>query len=158
MINILLVEKDAPMFLGVFYEFSAICISLLSLAHCYSKRGKWTTIKIFIIGMIYGLVLENGGPMIAPQFGFEGYFWEENYKLYLFEFFGYGIRISKVPIATHLGWPMVFYIAVIFWERICQAFPSIKNHLVISGVVISSSGLLFDLPFDIIATRFNWWV
>jgi len=121
-------------------------------------RGKYDTIKIYLIGMIYGLILENGGPLILPQFGFEGFFWENNYKLYLFEFFGYGIRISKVPIATHLGWPMVFYIAIIFWEQICRAFPKIKHHTIISGLIISSSGLMFDLPFDIIATRFNWWV
>jgi uncharacterized membrane protein len=25
-------------------------------------------------------------------------------------------------------------------------------------LIITSSGLLFDLPFDILATRFHWWV
>ena len=152
------VAPDAPMFQGLSYEFSAIIMAVITAIHCYCKRGRWDTIKIFGVGLVYGLVLENGGPMHLPALGFEGYFYEENYKLYLFEFFGHGKRISLVPICTHLGWPVVFYVAVLFWERICQAFPRVRRRLWLSSLIITSSGLLFDLNFDILATRFNWWV
>lgn len=152
------VAPDAPMFLGISYEFSALALALLTAIHCYHKRGRSETLKIFGIGMIYGLVLENGGPLHLPLLGFEGYFYEENYKLYLFEFFGYGRRISLVPICTHAGWPVVFYLAVSFWDRICDAFPSVRSRLWLSSLIMAASGLLFDLNFDVLATRFNWWV
>ncbi|MFX0098828.1 MAG: hypothetical protein ACFFCS_04545 [Candidatus Hodarchaeota archaeon] len=143
---------------GIVYELFAIAISLITMLHCYKKRGKWDTIKIYVIGMLYGLVLENGGPMEIPFLGLTGYFWEENFQIYLFEFFGYGYRVSLVPMATHLGWPMVFYLAVVFWEQIYKAFPKIKQRIIISGLIMTSSGLLFDLAVDVIAARFNWWV
>lgn len=54
---------------GLVYEFFAIALSLITLLHCYKKRGKWDTIKIYVIGMLYGLVLENGGPMEIPFLG-----------------------------------------------------------------------------------------
>jgi hypothetical protein len=155
---ILAVAPDAPMFQGVVYEFSAIALSIVTAIHCYTKRGKWDTIRIFGVGMLYGLVLENGGPMHLPAFGFNGYFYEENYKLYLFEFFGHGKRLSLVPLCTHTGWPVVFYTAVLFWERIGSAFPSVRGRVWLSSLIITFSGLLFDLNFDIQATRFNWWV
>ena len=152
------IPVDDAMFGGVLYEISAIITSIVVLIHCYSTRGKWDTIKIYVIGLIYGMVLENGGPMQIPALGMTGYFWESHYNLYLFEFFGFGIRLSQVPLATQLGWPMMFYIAVTFWEQICKAFPGLKRHVIISGLIIAASGLLFDLPFDILATRFHWWV
>ncbi|HME52614.1 MAG TPA: carotenoid biosynthesis protein [Candidatus Lokiarchaeia archaeon] len=146
------------MFQGLFYEISALIASVVGLIHCYSKRGKWDTIKIYVIGLVYGMILENGGPAQIPALGLTGYFWESHYNMYLFEFFGYGVRLSQVPLATQLGWPMMFYLAVTFWEQICKAFPGIKRHVIISGLIISSSGLMFDLPFDILASRFHWWV
>ena len=152
------VATDAPMFQGISYECSAIALSAVTAVHCYCKRGRWDTIKIFGVGLIYGLVLENGGPMQLPALGFEGYFYEENYKLYLFEFCGWGRRISLVPLCTHLGWPVVFYTAVLFWERIGQAFPSVRRRVWLASLIITASGLLFDLNFDVLATRFNWWV
>ncbi len=154
----ILLNVFPPMNNGVLNEFSSIVVCIIVLFHCYKFRGKSDTIKIFVVGMIYGLVLENGGPMIIPELGLEGYFWEENYKIYLFEFFGYGFRLSKVPVATHLGWSMVFYLAIVFWERITSAYPVIKKKIIFSALIISSSGLLFDLAIDIIATRNNWWV
>lgn len=158
LLHIIGASRTDPMFYGNYYEFCAIIVNLLALAHCWHMRGRWDTLKIFGIGMFYGLVLENGGPMEFPDLGFEGYFWEDNYNLYLFEFFGHGHRFSAVPIATHLGWSMVFYTAVLFWEQICKAWPKLKEHVFLSAFVITLSGLLFDLPFDILATRFHWWV
>ena len=152
------VAPDAPMFQGISYEFSALVLAAVTAVHCYRKRGRWDTLKIFGVGLVYGVVLENGGPMHLPLLGFEGYFYEENYKLYLFEFFGWGRRVSLVPLCTHVGWPVVFYLAVLFWERICAAFPQVRRRVLLSGLIITSSGLLFDLNFDVLATRFNWWV
>jgi len=150
--------SDVPMNFGVYYELSAILISLVFLIHCYQKQGKWIAIKIFAVGLVYGIVLENGGPLKIPQLGLEGYFWEENYRLYLFQFFGHGYRLSQVPVATQVGWPMVFYVAYLLWDQICRAFPKVRERILLSGLIMASSGLLFDLPFDILATRFRWWV
>lgn len=153
--------EDQIMFQGEFWEAFNLALWVIMLIYSIKTLGKWTTIKIFLIGMIYGLVLENGGPMSVPALGFEGYFWENNYKLYLFEFFGYGIRISSVPMATHLGWSNVFLICYLFYEQIARAFPKIREGLkatLIGGLIMTTSGLLLDLQLDPIATRFRWWV
>ena len=88
------VASDVPMNFGVYYEFSAILISFVFLIHCYQKQGKWVCIKIFAIGLVYGIVLENGGPLRIPELGLQGYFGEENYQLYLFQF------LAREPLAS----------------------------------------------------------
>ncbi len=150
-----------PMHFGVFWEFFNLSLWVIMFTYCYKTFGKYTTIKIFGIGMIYGMVLENGGPIVVPELGFEGYFWEETYILYLFEIGGVGYRVSKVPLATHLGWCNVFFISYIFYEQIARAFPTIREGKVKSVIygflIITSSGLMRDLMLDPIATRFRWW-
>ena len=62
------------------------------------------------------------------------------------------------PLATQLGWPYVFYICILFWEKVCELFPKLKRNPFLGGLIISISGLLIDLNLDIYASRFNWWV
>lgn len=152
------VAPDAPMFNGLVYEFSALALAVVVIVHCYTTRGKWDALIVYVVGLLYGLVLENGGPLQIPELGFEGYFWEENYQIYLFEFFGHGIRLSQVPLVTVIGWPQVFYTAVIFYEQVAKVSPRVQNSAFLAGLTISASGLLTDLAFDVLATRFNWWV
>ncbi len=123
MLNLLFSTCSAPMNGGTFYEFSQFVWFIIFLIHCYKTHGKWPTIQIFVIGMIYGLILENGGPIQIPSLGFPGFFFENCYNIYLFQIFGYGIRVSLVPLATQLGWPYVFYICILFWEKVCELFP-----------------------------------
>lgn len=158
MIHLVAVARDAPMFLGVWFEVYSFVWFGLSLWHCLTYKGKWTAVKIFVVGFVYGLVLENGGPLELPALGFTGYFWEENYQLYFFEAFGHGVRLSAVPLATHVSWASVFYLAVLLWDRVCEAFPRVRSNWLLGGLVTSASGLLYDLPFDVVATRFHWWV
>lgn len=161
MINMIFDLPSDPMFQGVFWEYFNISLWVVMLLYSLKTRGKWDTLKIFLIGMIYGLVLENGGPMQVPALGFEGYFWEENYHLYLFEFWGYGIRLSTVPLATHLGWSNVFFVSLTFYEAIAKAFPKIKEgwkSIIFGGFIMSMSGWMLDLQLDPLATRFRWWV
>jgi uncharacterized membrane protein len=146
------------MFIGLFWEFFNISLWACMLIYSLKTRGGWDTLKIFLIGMIYGLVLENGGPMQIPELGFYGYFWEDMYQIYLFEFFGFGIRISSVPLATHLGWSNVFLVCLLFWEAIAKAFPKIRKKIVLGGIIMALSGWLLDLNLDPLATRFKWWV
>ena len=63
------------MFLGTMGEIAGIVTSIVGLIHCYSTRGKWDTIKIYVIGFLYGMILENGGPAVIPALGLTGYFW-----------------------------------------------------------------------------------
>jgi hypothetical protein len=150
-----------PMYLGEFWEFFNLAMWFVLVTYCYKVYGKWITIKIFAIGMVYGMVLENGGPLMIPELGFQGYFWEETYRLYLFEFFGYGIRISKVPIATHLGWTNVFFMGYLFYEKISHAYPSIREgkvkSVLLGFLIITMSGWMRDLQLDPVATRYRWW-
>lgn len=158
MLEVLFIARDAPMNMGLLFEYTQIMWFILLITHCYRTKGKWITIQIYLIGMLYGLVLENGGPLQFPLLGFEGFFYEDNYNLYLFEAFGVGYRISLVPLATHLGWSSVFYVSVILWEKVSQLWPSLRKHAIWGGLLFSMSGWLQDLQIDIVATRFNWWV
>ncbi len=163
-------EAYQPMVGGVAYEISNIVLAVVFLIHCYHYRGKWDTLKIFGIGMLYGLFLENSGtfnplvngvvnawfPSLNTLIG-EGFFYERNYLFYLFEFNGVGIRLSQVPLCTHLGWCMIFYFALTFWEKITDAFPKIRKNMLAGGIIMASSGLLIDLQLDIVASRLWWW-
>lgn len=146
-----------PMWFGGRYELVNLIVISIMFVHCLYYRGKWDTLKIFVIGMLYGLFLENSGTMYIPGIS-AGFFYERNYNLYLFEFFGVGYRLSQVPLVTHMGWALIFYVSLMFWEKIAEAFPKIRNNVVLGGLIISASGLLIDLQVDIFATRFNWWV
>lgn len=158
MLSLLFVARDAPMFQADPFEIFQLSWFAILFIHSMKTRGKWITLQIFLIGMIYGLVLENGGPMQIPFLGLSGYFYEDNWNLYLFEFFGYGIRLSLVPLVTHLGWCNVFYVSVFFWEKILVLWPQLKSRPFICGLIFSISGLLHDMQMDVVATRFNWWV
>jgi hypothetical protein len=152
----------APMFLGSFWEFLNIVVWICMFTFSLKYHGKWPTLKIFGVGLIYGMVLENGGPLIIPQLGFEGFFWEETYNIYLFEFFGHGYRLSKVPLATHLGWTNVFFLGYCIYEKMAAAFPKIQEGKIKSilwgFIIMTMSGWMRDLQLDPIATRFRWWV
>ncbi len=145
------------MWLGDFFEYSNLIWVAIFFVHCLYYRGKWDTLKIFLIGMLYGLFLENSGVIFVPPIS-AGFFYEQNYHFYLFEFFGVGIRISQVPFATHLGWCNIFYISLTFWEKIAEAFPKIRKNIVLGGTIMAASGLLLDLQLDIVASQFYWWV
>ncbi len=163
-------EASQPMIGGDAYEISNIILAVAFLIHCYHYRGKWDTLKIFGIGMLYGLFLENSGtyvplihdvvnmlfPSLTPLIG-EGFFYEQQYRFYLFQFNGVGFRLSQVPLCTHLGWCMIFYFALTFWEKISEAFPNLRKKVVVGGLIIASSGLLIDLQLDIVASRLWWW-
>ena len=148
---------NSPMWFGSFYEISNLILFFIFFLHCLYYRGKWDTLKIFVIGAIYGVLLENSGGSIIPGIS-QGYFYEQNYNFYLFEFFGIGFRISQVPLTTHLAWCFFFYISLAFWEKITQVFPKIRNNILLGVLIFASSGLLLDLQLDIVATRFYWWV
>ncbi len=146
-----------PMWFGVQYEIINLIATAILLIHCLYYRGKWVTIKIFVVGMLYGIFLENAGAVIIPGIS-KGFFYEQNYQLYLFEFFGIGIRISQVPLTTHFAWSGIFYLSLCFWDKITEVFPKTRKNIILGGLIISASGLLIDLQLDVVATRFYWWV
>ncbi len=156
------------MFQGFEYEVLNLIVVAILFTHCLIYRGKWDTLKIFGLGMLYGLFLENSGTFVewaAPIVG-PGYFYEQNYMFYLFRFHSIagdiGLYFSAVPLATHLGWCSIFYISLTFWEKISEAFPSLRKTPwkagICGGLIMAGSGLLIDLQLDVIATRFYWWV
>lgn len=160
------VLNSSYMHFGAFWEIFNISMFIILLIYCYMKYGKYMAIKIYLIGMIYGLVLENAGPLYIPELGLHGYFWEHHYMFYFFQInigdLSTGIRLSQVPIATHFGWSNVFFISYIWYEQMVKAYPELiegKIKPILFGfLIMTTSGLLRDLHLDPIATRFKWWI
>lgn len=160
------VLENSYMQFGTFWEVFNLSLFVILLTFCYKKYGKYTALKIYGIGMLYGMVLENGGPLFLPELGFPGFFFEHHYMLYLFQInigsFTFGTRISQVPLATHFGWSNVFFISFVWYETITQAYPQLKQgkikSIIYGFLIMSTSGLLRDLQLDPTATRYKWWI
>jgi hypothetical protein len=122
----------------VIFETSAIIEFIIFALHGRIWLKGWDWIWIFVVTLIFGAILENGGI-------FMGFFKEEGYRIYVF---GLG-----APIATVLGWVNVLYCGFFVVE---QVLPEMRP--VFKGLVCAGIALAMDIPFDPVATRLAWWV
>ena len=121
-----------------------VWVALLML-HCLVYRGIKGFVTFFMIGLLYGALLESSG----IQYNF---FFEPHYHLYAPEALQ---GIFRAPIATITGWTTVFYPAVFVTEKI---FDKIKvTNLGIRAVNATLVGLFIDLQVDPVASEIGLW-
>jgi hypothetical protein len=122
----------------VIFEASAIMEFIILALHGRTWLKGWDWIWIFVVTLLFGAILENGGILM-------GFFKEEGYRLYVFSL--------GAPIATVLGWTNVLYCGFYVVGRV---LPEMRP--VLKGLVCAGIALAMDIPFDPVATRLAWWV
>ena len=117
------------------FEVTSLVGFALLAAH--AARETRTFAMLFGTGLIYGLVLENGGVAL-------GFFSEPGYVLHL--------PGLPAPLATGLGWCQVFYP---LWWVVRRAAPGAAPGA--SALLTMGLALAFDLQLDPLATTAGFW-
>jgi hypothetical protein len=141
---LVLVHRPSPLSQAALlqvYEYSNFVVFVPLLVHA-RFHGKGTLGIFFGAGLLYGVILENGG--IAM-----GYFAEVAYRVY--------VPGLVAPLATMLGWVMVIYLCAFLTWRARRAFPGLQRSPVWSGLLFATCGVLFDLQVDPVATATHCW-
>jgi len=123
-------------------EILALFWFLTMLVHCAAFEGRWGVAAFFGVGLIYGVVLENGG--IAM-----GFFSEPGFSLRLPGF--------PAPLWTVSGWCVMIYCGYWFAKRVLpdtrpDGVPPWGRTFVAVAAAVS-----FDLQMDPFATRLGLW-
>lgn len=119
-------------------------VALLML-HCIVIYGVEGFIKFFVIGLLYGALLESSGIQL-------GFFFEPDYHWYAPEILR---PIFRAPVTTILGWTTVFYPTYFITEKIFDKI-GVSNKL-IRAVNASLVALSIDLQVDPVASEVGLW-
>ncbi|MFC1736950.1 carotenoid biosynthesis protein [Candidatus Hydrogenedentota bacterium] len=119
-------------------EISGLAGSALFIFHARLLHGKAGVAKFFGVGLLYGMIIENGGIWM-------GFFSEEGYMVY--------IPFLPAPLCNVLGWSIVYYMFNHFIDD-----SSISRKPLAAALVASVAMVAVDLQLDPIATRIGAWV
>lgn len=124
------------------FEVLAILWVLILIVHCRRERG-WPGVSVFfIVGAIYGFLLENSGISL-------GYFTESGYHLY--------VPFSRTPLSSVAGWCTIFYPSVFIAESLLDRLPAIRRRVVWYAALVALIAVSSDLHFDHVATALGMW-
>lgn len=125
------------------FEISNIIWALILIAHCFYFRGRIGLLKFFGAALLYGFLLESGGVTMD-------YFRENDYHFYL--------PLLAAPVATMAGWSTVFYPSVVVYEMVSTRWKRLQSaNILLSGLLISSIALFWDIHLDPVATNVGLW-
>ncbi|MEW5806122.1 MAG: carotenoid biosynthesis protein [Acidobacteriota bacterium] len=97
LLGIILLRRNVPykeIDVKLWFEISTGLAFLFYLLHCLYYEGMDASFALFVVGLLYGGILENGGILL-------GFFKEEGFHVYL--------PFLPAPLFTTLGWCNVFY-------------------------------------------------
>jgi len=131
-----------------FYEAAQYLWLALMVAHCWYNRGFAMTVLFFGVCFLYGMALENAGIII-------GFFGESQYKLYL----GLpGGLFLPAPLATQVGWCIMFYVAISLTEFFAGKLRGLNRSPLRLALFTSLSAVTLDLQIDPLASLSGlWW-
>jgi len=129
-----------PSTLRYLFERMQIVWILLMVAHVWRCRGFQFLVTFFVVGLFYGLALENSGIIM-------GYFFEPNYTWYLGRL--------PAPISTMMGWCLIFYCCITLTEYFRERSPRLQNSPLWSGLFTTVLALSFDAQLDPLASLPN---
>jgi hypothetical protein len=105
--------------------------------HASATRGVRAFATFFVVGLIYGAVLENTGIVL-------GFFVERNYRWYL--------PVLPAPVATMLGWSIIAYCGAWIADRLGDLVPPLGKTPVRLAVVATGVALSVDVQLDPLAS------
>jgi len=125
------------------FELSNYFWFILFVIHSLHYRGFADTIKIFGVGLIYGGLCESYGI-------WAGHFKELNYLVY--------IPGVPAPLATMIGWTIVYYFTFFIVEKIAEHNLFIESSPLIKSILAGVIATSFDFMIDPIAVKAGWWI
>lgn len=96
----------------------------------------------FGAGMVYGLVLENGGILL-------GFFHEPGYRLYVFPF--------VAPVVTMVGWSTAIFLSCWYALRLRQELPRLLSSPMACAILATLIALSIDAVIDPVAAAAGFW-
>ncbi len=127
----------------VAFEISNFVWAGIMLWHARrARRGH--ALLFFGAGLLYGLLLENGGIVL-------GFFHETNLKLT-------EVKPLVAPVATMIGWCVVLYMATFVIWQLRRWVPVLQRNDLLSSVLVAATATLLDLQIDPLATASGAWV
>ncbi len=128
------------------YEISNFVLWIGLVAHSLWRFGKRTTIEFFVITLIYGFLLENGGVS-------SGFFAEDNFHIY--------IPLFNAPLVTMIGWSAIVYTSYFIFDEIRSIDLPLFKTVIGGALTITLIALFWDLNLDPVASshyvRFWQW-
>ncbi len=125
------------------FELSNYFWFILFILHSLHYRGLSNTIKIFGVGLIYGGLCESYGI-------WAGYYKEMNYLIY--------IPGIPAPLATMIGWTIVYYFTFFIVEKFNEMFfTTIDFTPLFKSILAAVIAVSFDFMIDPIAVKAGWW-
>ena len=131
--------RDEIVFL---YEHSQFFWVGIFIIHAWRTQGFQAVVTFFGVCLLYGLILENSGIIF-------GYFGESHYRYYL------GVNSSlylPAPVATVLGWSIIFYVSVWMARAIAQRFTSLSKSTLRMAFFTSLFATSLDFQIDPMAS------
>ena len=129
------------------YEVSQFVWLSVMVVHAWFFGGKHRVVTFFLVCLLYGLMLENAGIIF-------GFFGESHYRLYL----GYGGFKLPAPIATQLGWAIMFYVCIFIAELIGDQVRFLRKSAIRMALFTSLMATSLDLQIDPMASLSGvWW-
>ena len=130
------------------YEYSQFLWVGIFILHAQRTQGFQSVVAFFGVCLLYGMILENSGIIF-------GYFGESHYRYYL------GISNTlylPAPVATVLGWSIVFYVSVWMTQTITRRVPAISKSTIGMALFTSLFAVSLDFQIDPMASLYGtWW-
>jgi len=134
--------------LVMLYEYTQFLWLALMVLHAWFTRGAAQTVLFFGVCFLYGMGLENMGIII-------GFFGESQYQLYL------GLSPSvylPAPVATQVGWCIMFYISIRIAEYVGGKLPWLRKRPLGLALLTAFIAVTIDLQIDPLASLSGlWW-
>jgi uncharacterized membrane protein len=127
----------------VAFELSNFVFAALMLWHARRARRGHAAL-FFGAGMLYGLLLENGGILL-------GFFHETNLTLTV-------VKPFVAPAATMIGWSIMLYMASFVVWQLRRWVPSLRRQHLLAALLVGVLATLLDLQIDPLATAARAWV
>ena len=119
------------------FEYMQLFWIVIFLIYSFRKEGVHKFITFYIVGFVYGLLLENTGIIL-------GYFYEPHYQHYLWRL--------PAPFATMTGWCLVFYVCIWVARYVREQIPWFKGTPLRSAFLTTSVALSIDFQMDPLAS------
>ena len=124
-------------------ELARLVLTAIIALHCLFAESKAVFVKFFVVGLLYGAILENGGII-------GGFFTEPGYILY--------IPGLPAPFVNIVGWCVGLYVSVYIWQAILERFEPKRFTITIFAAGVTAMALCQDFQIDPYATHSAWWI
>ncbi|HEY3353016.1 MAG TPA: hypothetical protein VGQ83_07190 [Polyangia bacterium] len=123
--------------LTALFEVMQFCWVAVFLVQIGLTRGRWALLEFFGVTLCYGLILENTGIVMR-------YFYEPSFRVYL--------GPLPAPLATMLGWSLVFYVVISVVEQLGGWWPWLARGPGRQALAATALALCLDAQLDPMAS------